>query len=184
MPKKKMVKKKSKPTTEDEIQSALSELLKMLQVEAKLTVVAESDDHYRVNIEAVESGLLIGHHGDTINGLQLLLGVILYKKLGTWIRVILDVGDYRKAREENIREMVERIVTEVETTGQPVTLPFLSPLERRLVHVMAGEHETVISESFGEGRDRRVTIRPHGYTGFTEKPAENTTESDKGPAGK
>jgi spoIIIJ-associated protein len=183
MPGEQMVKKKSKQTTEDEIQNALAELLKMLQVEAKLTVVAESEDHYSVNIEAAESGLLIGHHGDTINGLQLLLGVILYKKLGKWVRVVLDVGDYRKAREDNIREMVERIVTEVETTAQPVTLPYLSPLERRLVHVMAGEHASVISESFGEGRDRRVTIRPHGFTGFTEKPVENTSENDKGPAG-
>lgn len=149
-----------------EIEKSLSELLEKLTIEAEVEVMEELNEegtgqpkNYRVNITTSESGLLIGHHGETINSLQLLLGVILYKKFNEWVRVIIDVGDYRKMREESIREMVNRIAAEVMQTGTPVELPYLSPLERRLVHMMLAEHEKVESISQGEGKDRRVTIK-------------------------
>lgn len=149
------------------IQETIETLLQKLKVDAGVTVTEEvgkkpeeETDHYKVNIETPETGLLIGYHGETLNGLQLLLGVILYRKLGKWVHVVLDVGEYRKMRESSIQEMVNRIVGEVEQTHQPVALPYLTPLERRIVHMMLASHESVVSESSGEGRDRRVTIKP------------------------
>jgi spoIIIJ-associated protein len=150
-----------------EIKKTAAELLDKLQVSATVEVSKETDDlpagqagHYKVNIETTETGLLIGYHGETLNSLQLLLGVILYKKLGKWVRVVLDVGDYRKAREENIKEMVNRITAEVEETSQPVVLPYLTPYERRIVHMMLSDNPKFASESEGEGKDRRIVIKP------------------------
>jgi len=143
-----------------QIESITSSLLAKLNVEAKVEVSQEDKDNYKVSISTPDTGLLIGRLGETINSLQLLLGVILYKKLDKWIRIIVDVGDYRKMREESIKEMVTRIVVEVESNNQPVTLPFLTPFERRIVHIMLVDHEKVTSESIGEGRDRRLTIKP------------------------
>lgn len=151
---------KKKQTRESEIKKLATDLLGKLKVEAKVEVVKEEDDHYQVNLETEETGLLIGHHGETVNSFQLLLGVILFKKTGEWIHVVVDVGGYRKMREESIKEMVNRIVTEVETSREPVQLPPLTPFERRAVHMMLTDHQTVVSESIGEGRDRRLTIKP------------------------
>jgi spoIIIJ-associated protein len=145
---------------EQEVHDVTAALLLKMGVGGTIEVSAETADHYNITIHTEESGLLIGRHGETLNSLQLLLGVIFFKKLGTWIHVILDVGDYRKAREENIKDMVNRIISEVEASGQAVTLPFLTPLERRQVHLMLTDHETVVSESIGEGKDRRLTIHP------------------------
>lgn len=142
------------------IETTLKELLEKLKVAASVVVTEESEDHYKVNIETDETGLLIGYHGETINSLQLLLGVILYKKTGKWIHVVLDVGDYREMRESSIKEMVNRIVGEVEQTQVPVALPYLTPLERRIVHMMLSDNKTVVSESSGEGKERRVMIKP------------------------
>jgi spoIIIJ-associated protein len=142
------------------IQQTVVDIIGRIGIEATVTVAVDAEENYRVNVSTLESGLLIGRHGETINGLQLFLGVVLFKKLGRWVRVVLDVGDYRSQRESTIREMVNRIITEVETTKQPVSLPFLTPLERRSVHVMLTDHATVMSESVGEGRDRRLTIKP------------------------
>ena len=156
--------KSDKPIAE--IEKTVSELLEKLEIEAsvKVTEITDEEDpekkNFQVNVETEESGLLIGHHGETINGLQLLLGIILYKKTGKWLRVVLDVGDYRKMREETIKEMVGRIVSEVEMSGKPVELPFLTPLERRIVHMLLTDSQTVTSESNGTGKDRRLTIKP------------------------
>ena len=156
------MKKKSVSQTET-VKETVDDLLKKLKVESTVSVeeiTTDEEIHYQINIESPETGLLIGYHGETINSLQLLLGVILYKKLGKWVRVIMDVGEYRKMREESIKEMVNRIILEVERTGQPVEMPYLSPLERRIVHMMLTEHKTLTSQSHGEGRDRRVTVKP------------------------
>lgn len=146
-----------------EIKKTTEELLTMLKTEGKVEVAEEKSDeesNYIIKIETQETGLLIGYHGETLNSLQLLLGVVLFKKLGKWVHVVVDVGNYRQMREESIKEMVNRIVSEVEATNQTSTLPYLSPLERRIVHMMLTNHEKVVSESIGEGKDRRLTIKP------------------------
>lgn len=155
-----MAKTAKSEKTDKIITGIVSELLSKLEVEAKVETREESSDHFLVNIETKETGLLIGRHGETINGLQLLTGIILFKKLGVWVHVVLDVGGYRKMREESIREMVSRIIQEVESNRQPVVLPYLTPLERRFVHMLLAQNEKVASESIGEGKDRRVTIKP------------------------
>lgn len=154
-----MQKTTTAPNLEEEIKNLTQDLLTHMQIQSEVNVKAEEPDHYQVMLDTAESGLLIGRHGETLNSLQLLLGVILYKKIGTWVHIVLDVGDYRRMREESIKDMVTRIITEVESTGQPVTLPYLTPLERRIVHLMLTGHEHVMSESTGEGKDRRVTVR-------------------------
>lgn len=146
--------------TEELIKQILQDLLTQLKIEATIEVFNPETDHYKIEAQTQETGLLIGYHGETINSLQLLLGVILYKRTGQWLHVVLDVGGYRKMREENIKEMVQRIVSEVETAGQPVVLPYLTPLERRIVHMMLAESVSVTSQSSGEGKDRRITIGP------------------------
>lgn len=150
------IKKDSLP---EDIKNILIDLLSKLSIAAEITVSEEADDHYKVTIQTEETGLLIGRHGETINSLQLLLGVILYKKTGSWVHVVLDVGDYRKMREDSIKSMVDRITAEVTASGAPVTLPYLNPFERRLVHMMLAENKDLTSESTGEGKDRRVTIK-------------------------
>lgn len=151
------------------ITEVTSELLQQLQITATVHVEKEgvaadqeAGETFRVTIETAESGLLIGRHGETLNSLQLLLGVMLFKKLGSWVHLLVDVGNYRKMREESVTAMADRIAAEVEQTGQPVALPYLSPLERRMVHMRFTSHPTVMSESVGDGRDRRLMIKPRG----------------------
>lgn len=156
----------NKKKTEEIIKTALTDLLSHLKVEASIEVVKEDkgDDQekssYKASIQTQEAGLLIGRHGETLNSLQLLLGVILYKKTGEWLRVVVDVGGYREAREKDIKEMAGRMASEVETTNQPITLPFLTPLERRIVHLSLSGHQKVTSQSEGVGKNRRVVIKP------------------------
>ena len=45
------------------------------------------------------------------------------------------------------------------SSGRAVTLVPLSPFDRRIIHVALAEHPYVITESFGDGRDRQVQVR-------------------------
>lgn len=141
------------------IKATTKELLQKLEVDA--TAEAELvEDVYKVKIETQESGLLIGFHGDTLSSFQLILGLIVYKKLGEWVRVVVEVGDYRARREEQLQTMAQSYAAQVVSSGQPLALPLLPPIERRIIHLALKENPDVVTESAGEGNQRRVVIKP------------------------
>src|SRR3989338_1830708 len=161
-----MVKAKKDKKIQDLIKETTEDILSKLSITSTLEVVEKKVEEgsdlagdFLVNIITEETGLLIGRHGETINSLQLIIGVIIFNKTNKWHRIVLDVGGYRKSREESIKEMVERIALEVETTGQSVALPDFTSYERRIAHMCLTDNKKVTSESIGEGRDRRLTIK-------------------------
>ncbi len=129
----------------------------------KCSVEAEDQDSsVEVSIKGDNLGALIGYHGQTLESLQLLLGLMINKeaKEGEWVRVVVDVGDYREEREEKLSEMVKRAVGYIESgSSSEEILPPMSPSERRSVHVILSEgFPDYQSESVGEDPGRRVKI--------------------------
>ncbi len=143
----------------DRVKEAAEELLQKLQIDCAVTV-AENEDVYQVNVETEESGLLIGYHGETLSSFQLILGLVVFKKLGEWVRVVVEVGDYRAKREAQLTEMAQSYAAQVLSTGQPMVLPYLPPIERRIIHMALQDRTDVETASEGEGDQRRVIIKP------------------------
>lgn len=144
--------------TEKLIKDTVKEFLEKLLVAGEIEVV-ESDGAIKVKIETAEPGILIGRHGRNLEAIQILLGQIIYKKLGTWTRIIVSVGDYRDRREKQLQELALNIAQKVIETKEPMFLSDLSPGERRIVHVALSEHPQVVSQSEGEGRRRQLIIK-------------------------
>jgi spoIIIJ-associated protein len=141
------------------IKTKTEEILVLLGVAGQVAVT-EKEGIFEVKIETVESGILIGYHGETLAALQLLLGQMIQRQLGEWVRVTVDVGDYRVRREATVREMTMKVAQQVEATGQAYALPPMPPNERRVAHLALTEHPRVQTASEGEGGWRRVVIRP------------------------
>lgn len=140
------------------ITEAAEELLKQIKIDGKIKV-SEKDEAFTVKIETEDSGILIGFHGETLSGFQLILSLILYKRLRSWLKILVDVGDYREKREEELGQLAISAAEKVIATGQPVELYELSSFERRIVHLALVDHPRVTSESIGEGRDRKLTVK-------------------------
>lgn len=113
-----------------------------------------------ITVPTEESGILIGFHGETLAALQLITAQMVYKKLGRWVRIIMNIGDYREKREQALREMAMNAAERAKITNQPVSLPFLTSSERRLIHLILADDPEVETVSQGEGRDRRLTVHP------------------------
>lgn len=122
--------------------------------------VAEKDGVIHIGIDSEDSGLLIGYHGEMLQALQLILGMMVNQGVEEWQRVVVDVGDYRQQREEALRRMAQRAAQRVKESGEAQEFPPMSAFERRSVHVLIGEEEGVVSESAGTGRERRVVVKP------------------------
>jgi len=142
------------------IKQIAEELLHKLEITGAISVTTDESGAYRVHIETEETGLLIGFHGRTLESLQMILGMIVSRKLGKWERVYVNVGDYREKREEALMYMAQRAAERALASGRPIELTRLSAAERRVIHLTLSGDERVKTESEGEGSERKLIISP------------------------
>ncbi len=122
--------------------------------------VSENDESINVVVNSEDPGLIIGHHGDTLDSIQLILSLMIAKKLGEFKRVSVEVGDYKKNRSDYLKTLAEQTRERVLNEQREVYLPNLKSWERREVHMYLAEDSDVISESVGEGRERTLVVKP------------------------
>lgn len=141
-----------------QVEETARQLLQKLSIDSQVSVSA-ADEWIDVKLESQEAGLLIGFHGNTLYSFQLILALLVYKKLGTWRKIVVDVGDYRQKREESLNSLAQQSAQQVIDSQQEVVLPYLPSNERRIIHLFLQDHLQVTTESTGEGKNRRITIK-------------------------
>lgn len=141
------------------IQQITETILTKLELVGAVTVSTDETDAFRVAIDTEETGLLIGHHGKTLESMQAIVGIIVSKELGRWVKIYVNVGDYREKREEALMHMALRAADRAISMNRDVELPHLSPSERRIVHLTLSGDERVETESIGEGDKRTLLVR-------------------------
>jgi len=145
--------------TEEMIKKTAGELLQLLETgKVKTSLEKDEDGVFRLVIDAKDSGILIGYHGENIDALQLMLGLIVYKKLGSWQRVVVDIGDWRQKREEQLKRIALSAAQKVKFSKEQVIIPYLNAAERRVVHLALAEHPNIETRSDGEGRERKLIV--------------------------
>lgn len=137
----------------------IEELFKHLGIKESFEVT-EEDESINVAIGSDEPGLLIGHHGDTLESLQLVLSLMLAKRIGEFKRVSVEVGDYKKNRSDYLKTLAEQTKERVLSEQREIFLPNLKSWERREVHMLFQEDAEVVTESVGEGKERTLVVRP------------------------
>jgi spoIIIJ-associated protein len=115
-----------------------------------------------IDILGPDLGMLIGRRGENLAQLQYIVNLIVNRRLGDWTRVIVDVEGYRTRREESLIGLAERVARQVARSKQPIVLEPMPPNERRIVHMTLRGNPDVMTESSGEGANRRVTVQPRG----------------------
>lgn len=141
------------------IKKISSQLFDLLGVAKPKLAVIEKEDFIYLDVESEDSSLLIGYHGESLASLQLIISLLVYKKLGEWQRIVLDVNGWRGEREEYLEKLALNLAQKVKFSGQPVQLPALPASERRIVHLYLKDHPDVVTYSEGEGRQRRLIIK-------------------------
>ncbi len=113
-------------------------------------------------VEVVGPGLdpLVGQRGVTLEALQELARLAVFKQTGTPSRLLLDVGGYRTARRKELSAIAKNAAEKVREYGEPVKLEPMNPFERKCVHDVVNALTGVLSESEGVEPARRVVVRP------------------------
>jgi len=140
-------------------------LFKMLEVQGEIQVQAKEEEKLiTISFKVEEPKLLIGERGQTLFEIQHLLKLMVRKKLESveGYYISLDINDYKKNKEEYLRDLAITTADEVSLLKKPKELPPMPAAERRMVHAALNERTDVVSESVGEGPERRVVIKNKG----------------------
>lgn len=146
------------------VQSALSELLRLLNLQHGDIHVTMDGDMTRVDIDSSEASRIIGWHGETLNSVQHILKSMIRtkEKLERTPLVIVDVDGYRKMQEEKVIKIAEQKADFVRRTGSRIALSPMSPYFRRIVHLHIANTPSLsdlTTESVGEGDYRQIVMR-------------------------
>ena len=114
----------------------------------------------QVQVPPADSGILIGYHAETLSSLQLILSLMVHQQLKNWYHLTVNINDYRQTREATLAEMAHNASERARLTGQEIIMPYLESFERRLIHLALADQPDIETVSLGEGRDRRLVIRP------------------------
>jgi len=138
------------------------ELLAKMNFEVENAFVEDIEDEegqVLVGITVANPASLIGFRGKNLAAVQTVLSLMVKSKLGEWLRVLLDVNNYREEQKVRLESMVKNLSEKVLETGNPVALANMSSYERRICHMASSKIEGVVTESEGEGEDRHVVIK-------------------------
>lgn len=152
-------------------QNMMDELLEDLGVEAEVSVdfssyvnaEKEELDYVDINIGGEDLGVLIGYLGRNLRSIQRVFSMMLNRQIDEedeYYKVVVDVAGYREKREDHLESMAEQVREECLEANEEVDMPPMSAYERRVVHLALKDYEDVITESFGEGKERHVRVLP------------------------
>lgn len=120
----------------------------------------DAGDAITVDVATEETGLFIGQKGETIDAIQYLLNVAVYKNRPFAKRIVVDSEGYRQRRVEAIQGMAHRTARRALRERRPLSLPPMPAAERRVVHLFLKENPQITTSSEGKEEDRRVVVSP------------------------
>ncbi len=103
---------------------------------------------------------LVGQRGATLEALQELSRLAVFRQTGSPSRLLLDIGGYRANRRKELAAVARNAVEKVKEHGEPVRLEPMSAFERKCVHDVVNAIDGVESESEGVEPNRRIIVSP------------------------
>lgn len=156
-------------------------LIKDLCLDAEVVIHDDGNGEALMEITGADAGVLIGHHGDTLDAFQYLVNLAANKKESDerkYTRISVDIENYREKREQTLRALADRMAQKVKKTGRSVTLEPMNAYERRIIHAQVQGIAGVSTNSVGAEGNRRVVI----YIEGTEKPTEENAPKFETPS--
>lgn len=143
-----------------EAKEITEKLLDLIGIKSDVSVVEEEEKSLKIIIDSKEeSGLLIGAHGLTLQAIQSFIALALRKKADEWIRITLDIGQWRSKQKEGLVSLGISAASRAKSTGEPQYLYNLSSAQRREIHIALSEDKEIETESQGEGEERVLIIK-------------------------
>lgn len=127
-------------------------------------ITSENKDvcNFQIDGSAEELQCIIGHHGETLDSIQYLAGLIANKnnKSDSFFKIRIEAGNYREKRKEALEILAKKIAQKVISNKNKVSLEPMRSYERMIVHSIINNIDGVKSWSEGEAKNRHIIVVP------------------------
>ena len=140
----------------------IKKLLANMGIHAVVKMQDGRNDDKLITIEGEGAGVLIGHHGDTLDSLQYLANLAANKRQAgekrEYVKITIDIEGYRAKREDTLRALARRKAEQVLKYKKSVMLEPMTPYERRIIHSEVQNIPGVSTNSIGSENNRKVVL--------------------------
>ena len=124
-----------------------------------LTVSSEwTNEGCLLNLQGADIPFLLNENGEMLDAFETLLFQIYGKKLERNERFVCDADGFRKTRRAELQAMARFAAQNVRKNGKAFTFGKLNSTERRVIHLTLQVETDLITQSVGEGKERRLEV--------------------------
>src|SRR5436305_289246 len=98
-------------------------------------------------------------NGELLDALEVVLFQIFGRQLDRTQRFVIDADGFRKNRKAELHAMARFAAEQVRKNGRAFTFGVLNSTERRIIHTTLQTEDDLITESVGDGKERRLQVR-------------------------
>ena len=133
----------------------------------EFTVTEAASVYPAINISGDDKGILIGHHGETLDAIQFLVNLSSQRRAGIksgkeTVKIKIDVENYRAKREEALRILARKMAGRAVKYKKNMFLEPMNPYERRIIHSELQTYPGVSTHSVGSDKNRKIVISYEG----------------------
>lgn len=137
----------------------LADLISVMRFD--LDVSAEwNDEGCLLNLSGRDAHFALAENGEMLDALEVVLFQAFGRELEREHRFVVDADGFRQTRKSELHAMARFAGEQVRKNGRPFTFGVLNSTERRVIHLALQQEEDLVTESVGDGRDRRLQVRP------------------------
>lgn len=145
--------------TINRLDKILKELFKITDDDSIEYKIEKGKNQINLTITGDKVSHLIGYKGKTIESFQSLLNAMLQRENEESAKVFVEVNDYKKRKEEKLKNLANKMANNVIKFRKPIRLEPMSAYERLIIHTELAKRDDVETESQGEEPRRRVVIK-------------------------
>ena len=142
----------------NEIKSFLNELLTNMGISANFELKIR-EEQINIKMFSDNNKILIGRDGKTLKALQTVIRQHVYREVGVYPYVLLDVENYKEKKINHLEYLTKKLAKEVLRTKQPIKMDDMNSYERRIAHNVLSKFDGLTSASEGEEPNRHIVIK-------------------------
>ena len=116
-----------------------------------------------VELAGPDSNLLLERNGEMLRAVETVVHESLRLSSEDHDKISFDCKGYRAARQQELKLAAQVAAERVIKTGMPYSFAPMSSRERRLIHLAFRDHQSLTTQSEGEGGHRYVVLYPRDY---------------------
>lgn len=125
-----------------------------------LSVSSEwTDEGCLLDLSGEDAHFALAENGEMLDALEVLLFQVYGREIDREHRFIVDADGFRQTRKNELHAMARFAADQVRKNGRPFTFGVLNSTERRIIHMTLKQEDDLITESVGDGRERRLQVR-------------------------